>query len=85
MQPPFRLGWRWLQEQAAVTGEYLTAVDEFEADPDGVGPKDTEIPEVSDGVISFTDTWVVERLARWLKDQIRFVPGTGHFHVWGGN
>ncbi len=84
MQPPYRVGWTWLQEQAAATGEYLSAVDEFNVDSSAVGPKAVEIPDVSDGVISFTDTWVVERIARWLKDQIRFVPGTGNFHVWGG-
>ena len=43
LEPPFRVGWSWLQEQAQEGGKYCSAQDDFDAvegsePPDGAGP-----------------------------------------------
>lgn len=78
MHPPFRVGWGWLVEKAQAAG-YNPAQDVFEADVDVVVPEVVE----SDGVLDFTDTWVVEQLAGMLAGNLKYVPETGHWHVWG--
>lgn len=83
MHPPFRVGWGWLQDIAREHG-YEPAQDEFSADPDAQEPmqNSSKVLDLS-GVLDFTDTWAVERLADLLAGEIRYVPETGHFHVWG--
>lgn len=85
MQPPYRVGWEWLQEQAAEYGEYIPAQDEFEAVPDAEPiPEKPEHERVPADVFAFTDAWVVEKIAGWLVERARYVPQTGHWHVWNG-
>jgi P4 family phage/plasmid primase-like protien len=90
MQPPYRVGWSWLQEQAEAAGEYVSAVDEFEADPDAALPpveENSSTPETgnSDGKIELSDAWVTKYALGEIGDGVRFVPVSKDWHVWNGH
>lgn len=81
MYPPFRLGWSWLVEQA---GEVINAaVYEFEADPElEIGPAPEAPNHEQAHTTQHTDRWVAEQVVEDLCGLLRFVPETGHWHVW---
>ena len=79
MHGPFRLGWSWLTERSTAS----VASDEFDADPEATLAR--QVPGNILGTLDFTDTWVVGRLVQILIDHLRFVPETGHWHVWDGH
>ena len=95
MHAPFRVGWSWLQEQAEnlSEGEYVSAVDEFQADPSAPTerpdmpveqPKDAPAKS-SSGVIEFTDQWVTDFVLKEAGCCIRYVPRNKDWHVWNGH
>lgn len=80
MHPPFRVGWRYIQEVAREKTDYEPATDEFDSDPEAEPGKDElAVP----GLQAYTDSWVVEQLARRLAGRVRYVPESGRWHVWG--
>jgi len=85
MHPPFRVGWEYLQGLAQEHGDYSPAEEMFEADEDvGKDMASTGPGEAGDvsGIIAHTDTWVVEQVAKRLKERARYVPESGKWHVW---
>lgn len=85
MHPPFRVGYNWLREEAETAGAYDAAVEDFAAVPEAVPEAEENAPvDVGTGLIVFSDAWVAAQLVERLKDQIRYVPEAGQFHVWQG-
>lgn len=86
MHAPHRVGWTWLQEQAAAGG-YVSAQDEFHADMDAVAPEvvaKVEVPRQVD----FSDEWAVAKILPTLREQVRFAPSAGSqggWFVWAGH
>lgn len=88
MHPPFRVGWEYLQDLAASMSDYVPAQEVFEADQEMPNPKPSEVDLAGNslsGLINYTDTWVVERVADRLQSEVRFVPEASQFHVWDGS
>lgn len=84
MYPPFRIGWEYLQDLAQEEGGYAVAASYFEVS-ESAGPMHPNGTSPNAGILSFTDTWVAEKLADRLHSRIRYVPETGHWHVWDGH
>jgi len=82
MRAPYRVGWSYLQELAAEASEYTAATDEFDAVSDAVVLADTPAPLALDNL---SDWWVVQHIADSLNSKLRYVPETGHWHVWDGH
>lgn len=78
MHAPYRVGWDYLQDLAAERSDYSPAEDAFEADLEP-----TEARGTISGLLNYTDSWVVEKLARRLADRVRYVPESGRYHIWG--
>ena len=79
MRGPFRVGWSYLTEHS----NGISATDEFQADPDAT-PVEPTVPSIT-GTLDYTDTWVVGQLVQKVVDHLRYVPETGHWHVWDGH
>lgn len=81
MQPPFRVGWDWIEDRAREHG-YSPAWEEFEADPTATEEPDPRVALGITGVLDFSDEWVVRLIEGELKDALRYIPGTGENGVW---
>jgi P4 family phage/plasmid primase-like protien len=84
MYPPYRIGWRWLQELASKHTTYNAAVDEFTADPNAVPPEQKLSTPVDNSLLQNTDAWIASKVHAAICDSVRYVPETGHWHVWSG-
>lgn len=88
INPPFRIGWTWLQEQAEDGGDYVAATDEFEADPDATPPDSPPLRLSIPDRIDFTDEWAVSQLLPHLEDKLRYATssnGKGSWWLWRGH
>lgn len=84
MYPPYRIGWPWLQELASKHSSYNSATDEFTADLSAVPPEQPKQDAAAPSLIQNTDAWVAGKVASAISDRVRYVPETGHWHVWSG-
>lgn len=83
MQPPYRVGWGWLVDQA-----YEAELDFNEAEHIFAPDLDYEPPPrvtVTDDAVDFTDDWLAERLAGPLSEKLRYDYPNDRWHVWDGS
>lgn len=77
-----RVGWRWLIEQAETLGGYISAFDEFVADPDAPAPgKDQRLSQIP---AEFTDDGVMQWSLQWVRDKLRYSAVNKSWMVWRG-
>lgn len=83
--PPYRVGWSWLQEQAAQITDYVPAVDVFEAvdRPAGEEPK-KKVAQAPAGAPE-TDEQVVQLILPEVKNELRYVAGSKRWYIWAGH
>jgi len=80
MKPPFRVGYGWLLDQLVDPND--AAAEEFDTDPEALSPAPPS--PVDREMLMATDAWARDRVLVALHDSIRYVPETGHWHVWNG-
>lgn len=99
MSPPHSVGWSWLQEQAEEHSDYMSAQDEFEADPEAgpppaslSAPAALEIPVTPDGQkvkvepgVELSDVWAVDRIHAQVAKTLRYSPARKGWYVWAGH
>ncbi|HKJ03340.1 MAG TPA: bifunctional DNA primase/polymerase, partial [Longimicrobiales bacterium] len=79
-QPPYRVGWTWLEDLAEDTGAYDVAQAFFEADPDAAPPP---APAINDHVVH-TDEWAVSRILPDLEPKVRYSVANDDWMLWSG-
>ncbi len=92
MQPPYRVGWSWLCEQASqCAADYAAPVDEFEADPDWQpnhepalsvhGPAESAAYRT----VNLSDIWIRDEVHEMLNGMLMYSTSRGAWHVWNGH
>ena len=82
MQPPFRIGWSWLQDMAANYSDYCPAVDEFEPDPTLAPPEPAITDPDGPNKIELSDAWLTKRVLSNMGTLVSWVSQSREWHRW---